>query len=78
MKPRQKQKLRQLEQALAEALVPPIPQEPVQFCTEVLGFQPTYQKDLIQKFQKTNSQQQDGAAKAEKPKPYPHSYCITH
>ena len=54
MKQRQKQKLRQLEQALAEALVPPIPQDPVQFCTEILGFQPTeYQKDLIQKFQKS-------------------------
>jgi phage terminase large subunit-like protein len=54
MKQRQKQKLRQLEQALAEALVPSIPADPIQFCTEILGFQPTeYQKDLISKFQKS-------------------------
>jgi len=54
MRQRQKQKLKRLEQQLAEALVPPIPQDPVQFCTEILGFQPTeYQKDLIQKFQKS-------------------------
>lgn len=52
MKPRQKQKLRKLEQALAEAATPPIPTDPIEFCTQTLGFQPTtYQKDLIQKFQ---------------------------
>ena len=52
MKQRQKQKLRQLEQALAEATTPPIPTDPIEFCTQTLGFQPTtYQKDLIQKFQ---------------------------
>ena len=52
MKQRQKQKLKRLEQALAEALTPPIPADPIEFCTQTLGFQPTpYQKDLIQKFQ---------------------------
>jgi hypothetical protein len=54
MKQRQKQKLQRLEQVLAEALAPPIPADPIEFCTEILGFEPTeYQKDLIQKFQKS-------------------------
>lgn len=52
MKQQQKQKLRQLEQALAEATTPTIPQNPTEFCTKILGFTPTtYQQDLIQKFQ---------------------------
>ncbi|MCS7124792.1 MAG: terminase family protein [Candidatus Bathyarchaeota archaeon] len=52
MRQRQKQKLRQLEQALAEASAPSIPADPVEFCTRILGFQPTpYQTDLIRKFQ---------------------------
>jgi phage FluMu gp28-like protein len=54
MKPKQKQKLRTLEQALAEASTPEIPKDPIEFCTKILGFQPTeYQQDLIQKFQKS-------------------------
>jgi phage FluMu gp28-like protein len=53
MKQRQKQKLRQLEQQLAETAKPPIPQDPVEFC-KTLGFQPTtYQTDLIRQFQKS-------------------------
>ena len=52
MKPRQKQKLKRLEQALTEATTPPIPADPIEFCTQILGFQPTpYQADLIRKFQ---------------------------
>lgn len=52
MKPRQKQKLQQLEQQLAEAATTEIPKDPIEFCTKVLGFTPIdYQQDLIRKFQ---------------------------
>ncbi|MEM3577593.1 MAG: terminase family protein [Candidatus Bathyarchaeia archaeon] len=54
MRQRQKQKLRQLEQRLAEAQAATIqiPTDPTEFCKTILGFTPTtYQQDLISKFQ---------------------------
>jgi hypothetical protein len=54
MKQRQKQKLKRLQKQLAEALTPPIPADPIEFCTKILGFQPTEnQKTLINQFQKS-------------------------
>jgi phage FluMu gp28-like protein len=54
MKQQQKQKLRQLEQRLAETQTATIqiPEDPTEFCTKILDFQPTtYQQQLIKLFQ---------------------------
>ncbi|MEM3668879.1 MAG: terminase family protein [Candidatus Bathyarchaeia archaeon] len=52
MKPRQKQKLKQLEQQLTKTQTINIPQDPITFCTQILDFQPTtYQTQLITQFQ---------------------------
>jgi phage FluMu gp28-like protein len=54
MKQQQKQKMRQLEQRLAEvqSAIIQIPQDPTEFCTKILGFTPTtYQQELIRLFQ---------------------------
>ncbi|MEM3699866.1 MAG: terminase family protein [Candidatus Bathyarchaeia archaeon] len=53
MRQQQRQKLRQLEQRLAETQESfQIPEDPTEFCTRILGFQPTaYQEELIRLFQ---------------------------
>lgn len=52
MKQRQKAKLKKLEQKLTEAQTFQFPTDPIQFCKEIIGFQPTkYQTELIKLFQ---------------------------
>jgi phage FluMu gp28-like protein len=52
MKQQQKAKLKKLERQLAETKSFQFPQDPTEFCTKILGFQPTnYQKHLIRLFQ---------------------------
>jgi len=52
MKSRQKTKLKKLEQQLLNTQTFNFPTDPTQFCTQILGFQPTaYQQQLITQFQ---------------------------
>ena len=52
MKQQQKTKLKKLEQKLTETQTIPLPQNPIEFCTQTLDFKPTnYQTELIQLFQ---------------------------
>jgi len=52
MKQQQKTKLKTLQQKLTETQTINIPTDPIQFCTQILKFQPTnYQKELIHLFQ---------------------------
>jgi len=52
MKSRQKTKLKQLQQQLLSTQTFHFPKDPLEFCTQTLGFQPTaYQQTLIQQFQ---------------------------
>ena len=54
MKQRQKAKLKKLEQKLTEAQTFQCPTDPIQFCKEIIGFQPTkYQTELIKLFQQS-------------------------